>query len=117
MSYELVALIAGVFAGALAVYAVLSRRIISRAHLIATQLFEVQRSHLDHAVRQEYEAKLAEWKGIELASTIQSERKDAVERARAILKGRIGEQIAPMLPEFLSNFNPADARFIGSQID
>jgi predicted Holliday junction resolvase-like endonuclease len=31
------------------------------------------------------------------------------------LKGKIAEQMAPLLPGFL--FNPADARFIGSPVD
>jgi predicted Holliday junction resolvase-like endonuclease len=33
------------------------------------------------------------------------------------LKGKIGEQIAPLLPEFFALCNPSDARFIGSPID
>ena len=32
-----------------------------------------------------------------------------------MLKGKIGEQMAPVLPEF--RYNPADARFLGSPID
>ncbi len=42
-------------------------------------------------------------------------RKDALTRSRAVLKGRIGEQMAPLLAAF--PFQPADARFIGSPID
>lgn len=42
-------------------------------------------------------------------------RKDTRERVRATLKGRIGEQLAPLLPMF--KYEPADARFIGSPID
>ncbi len=42
-------------------------------------------------------------------------RKDALGKSRAVLKGKIGEQMAPMLPEF--KYNPADARFLGSPID
>jgi predicted Holliday junction resolvase-like endonuclease len=33
------------------------------------------------------------------------------------LKGKIAEQIAPLMPGFLAKYNPADARFIGSPID
>lgn len=39
----------------------------------------------------------------------------AIGKSRAVLKGKIGEQMAPILPEF--RYNPADARFIGSPID
>jgi predicted Holliday junction resolvase-like endonuclease len=42
-------------------------------------------------------------------------RKDSVSRSRSTLKGRISEQMAPLLPEF--PFSLADARFIGNPID
>lgn len=42
-------------------------------------------------------------------------RQDALGKSRAVLKGKIGEQLAPVLPEF--RYNPADARFLGSPID
>lgn len=42
-------------------------------------------------------------------------RKDAVERSRATLKGKVGEQIAPFLSAF--EHEPSDARFIGSPVD
>ncbi|MFX1563141.1 MAG: Holliday junction resolvase-like protein, partial [Promethearchaeota archaeon] len=42
-------------------------------------------------------------------------RKEALSRSRAVLKGKIGEQMAPLLEAF--PFAPADARFIGSPID
>jgi predicted Holliday junction resolvase-like endonuclease len=42
-------------------------------------------------------------------------RDKALTKSRAVLKGKIGEQMAPILPEF--RYNPADARFIGSPID
>lgn len=42
-------------------------------------------------------------------------RKETLTRSRAVLKGKIGEQMAPLLAAF--PFEPADARFIGSPID
>ena len=42
---------------------------------------------------------------------------DAVDTSRAVLKGKIAEQMAPLLPGFLAKYNAADARFIGSPID
>jgi predicted Holliday junction resolvase-like endonuclease len=56
-------------------------------------------------------AKLEKWK-LEAAHEI---RKDSVNRSRLTLKGKIAEQMAPVLPGFL--FNPADARFIGLPVD
>jgi predicted Holliday junction resolvase-like endonuclease len=63
------------------------------------------------AIEGKYRADLETWK-------VQTEgeiRKDSVNRARSTLKGKIAEQMAPVLPEF--QFNPADARFIGSPVD
>lgn len=40
-----------------------------------------------------------------------------MDTSRAVLKGKIAEHIAPLLPGFLAKYNPADARFIGSPID
>ena len=42
-------------------------------------------------------------------------RQEVLERSRTVLKGRIGEQLAPLLPMF--KHEPADARFIGTPID
>jgi predicted Holliday junction resolvase-like endonuclease len=63
------------------------------------------------AIEDRYRAELERWKA-EAASEI---RKDSVNRSRSTLKGKIAEQLAPVLPDFL--FNPADARFIGSPVD
>jgi len=63
------------------------------------------------AIEGKYRAELETWK-MEATSEI---RKDSVNRSRSTLKGKIAEQIAPILPEF--RFNPADARFIGSPVD
>jgi predicted Holliday junction resolvase-like endonuclease len=40
---------------------------------------------------------------------------DILKRSRAVLKGKIAEQIVPFLADF--KYNPSDARFIGSPID
>ncbi|MEX1046013.1 MAG: Holliday junction resolvase-like protein [Actinomycetota bacterium] len=42
-------------------------------------------------------------------------RDDALARSRATLKGKIGEQLAPVLPGF--GFQPSDARFLGNPVD
>jgi len=64
-----------------------------------------------HAIEARYRADLERWKA-ESAAEI---RKDSVNRSRSTLKGRIAEQMAPMLPSF--GYLPADARFIGSPVD
>ncbi|MDE1852729.1 MAG: hypothetical protein KGI38_03155 [Thaumarchaeota archaeon] len=121
MGYELPALLAGLVAGSLLVYLVLHSRMMGQAmgnaQRMASQMFESQKSQLDTSIRQTYEAKLGEWKATELMKTVQEERADAVDTSRAVLKGKIAEQLAPLLPGFLEKYNPADARFIGSPID
>jgi predicted Holliday junction resolvase-like endonuclease len=63
------------------------------------------------AIEERYRADLERWK-IEAGNEI---RKDSVNRSRSTLKGKIAEQMAPVMPEFA--FRPADARFIGSPVD
>jgi predicted Holliday junction resolvase-like endonuclease len=63
------------------------------------------------AIEEKARAELEAWK-LEAAGEI---RKDSVNRSRSTLKGKIAEQMAPVLPDFC--FNPADARFIGSPVD
>jgi predicted Holliday junction resolvase-like endonuclease len=48
---------------------------------------------------------------------IRGERRDAVKTSRDIIKGQVSEQIAPLLPNFPSDLNIADARFMGKPID
>jgi len=52
-----------------------------------------------------------------MKESISRERDDAVQRSRSTLKGKIGEQMSPLFPEFYSKYEPADARFLGSPID
>ena len=121
VSYEVPALVAGLVVGSLVVYAVLhshmTSQVLVHSQRVAQQMFESQKSQLESSFRETYEAKLNEWKATELMKTVEVERADAVDTSRAVLKGKIAEQIAPLLPEFLAKYSPADARFIGSPID
>lgn len=42
-------------------------------------------------------------------------KKETLERSRAVLKGKISEQLITLMPSF--PYEPADARFLGSPID
>ena len=42
-------------------------------------------------------------------------RRDVIERSRAVITGKVVEQLTPYLPQF--KYNPKDARFIGSPVD
>ena len=90
---------------------------VGHAQRMSGQMFEQQKGQLDASFREAYEAKLGEWKATTLAQAIEENRADAVDASRAVLKGKIAEQMAPLLPGFLAKYNPADARFIGSPID
>jgi predicted Holliday junction resolvase-like endonuclease len=45
-----------------------------------------------------------------------SVRKDAADRSRYVIKGKIAEHMVPLVPEVFKH-NPSDARFIGAPID
>jgi predicted Holliday junction resolvase-like endonuclease len=75
--------------------------------IVAYLFFRQQISAIEGRARNDLER----WK-LECTNDI---RKDSVSRSRSTLKGRISEQMAPLLPEF--PFAPADARFIGNPID
>jgi len=51
----------------------------------------------------------------DLDNIIKNERKSAVSFSRAVIKGKVSEQLLPLLPSF--KYNMSDARFIGSPID
>ena len=51
----------------------------------------------------------------DMEKIIRSERKNAVSFSRAVIKGKISEQILPLLPFF--KYNLGDARFLGSPVD
>ena len=74
---------------------------------VAYLIFRQQISAIEGRARNDLER----WK-LECTNDI---RKDSVNRSRSTLKGRISEQMAPLLPEF--PFASADVRFIGNPID
>jgi predicted Holliday junction resolvase-like endonuclease len=41
--------------------------------------------------------------------------KESLTKQRSVIKGKVAEQLAPLLPEF--KYNPSDARFLGDPID
>lgn len=78
---------------------------------IGQRVFEQRKTELDRLFEEKYKVLLEQWK-------IQSEkifRKDALARSRAVLKGALAEQLAPIFKVF--GYNPSDARFIGDPVD
>lgn len=76
------------------------------------ELERIEETYKQNAIKMA-NIKLQEWK-------IKSEaeiRKDAINRSYAVNLGKITEHLVPFHQVFLSQFNPKDARFIGSPID
>jgi predicted Holliday junction resolvase-like endonuclease len=48
---------------------------------------------------------------------LKAAREDSKTRSRSVISGKVQEHLAPVFPEFLSQFNPCDGRFLGSPID
>jgi predicted Holliday junction resolvase-like endonuclease len=44
-------------------------------------------------------------------------RHDSINRSRSVVSGRVQEHLAPLCPDFLNQFNPKDARFLGTPVD
>ena len=76
----------------------------------AHELLASRKEQQDLAMR-EAQRLLAEWK----REQEQQIRQDAIQRSQAVTMGKVTEHLVPHLPNF--QFNPKDARFIGSPID
>ncbi len=63
---------------------------------------------------QRYEARIRELEARH-AETVLLTRRESTDQSRAVLKGKMAEQIAPLLPGF--TYWPADARFLGDPVD
>ena len=82
-----------------------------RAEEWGARHFERQRAHLEQTYRQQFTSLLEQWKAEEEAKI----RRESTAQQRAVLKGKIAEQVISLFPGF--PYNPADARFIGDPID
>ncbi len=74
------------------------------------ELVALRKEQREMALR-EARNKLAEW----MQDHEKNIRQDAVQRSQAVTTGKIVEHLVPYLPNF--NYNPKDARFIGSPVD
>jgi len=78
----------------------------------SSELAQVK-SSLEEVLRREYEAKFQQWK----AEEEERIRRDAIERSKATILGKVGEHLAPIL--LIANYGaePDEIRFLGSPID
>ncbi|MBF7682844.1 endonuclease [Acinetobacter sp. B5B] len=65
-------------------------------------------------IQAEYEAYILQLQA-QHEQDVQTAKQRSVNTSRAVLKGKMAEQFAPMLPQF--HYLPADARFLGDPID
>ena len=65
-------------------------------------------------IKAEYEAYIAELE-LEHQQQLTIAQKRSVNTSRAVLKGKMAEQLAPILPEF--HYLPSDAKFLGDPVD
>lgn len=65
-------------------------------------------------IKAEYECYIAELQ-LEHQQALINAQKRSVNTSRAVLKGKMAEQFAPILPEF--QYLPSDAKFLGDPVD
>ena len=65
-------------------------------------------------IKAEYEQYIAELE-LEHQQSLVAAQKRSVNTSRAVLKGKIAEQLAPIMPEF--QYLPSDAKFLGDPVD
>ena len=65
-------------------------------------------------IQAEYEKYIAELE-LEHQQALSNAQKRSVNTSRAVLKGKMAEQLAPILPEF--QYLPSDAKFLGDPVD
>lgn len=50
-------------------------------------------------------------------SDLKKARADAIARSRSVVSGKVQEGLVSLFPEFIAEFNPRDARFLGTPLD
>ena len=65
-------------------------------------------------IKAEYERYIAELE-IEHQQALAQAQKRSVNTSRAVLKGKMAEQLAPIMPQF--EYLPSDAKFLGDPVD
>lgn len=82
-----------------------------RGEEIGRKVFEERKIELEGVFEEKFKALLEQWK----IQTERAFREDALAKSRAVLKGKLAEQLAPIFKVF--GYNPSDARFIGDPVD
>ena len=111
----LIIILVGIFIGVSFAYFYFRAKIesigLKRGEDIGQRVFEQRKAELEEVFEEKFKVLLERWK-------IESEkafRDDALARSRAVLKGALAEQLAPIFSTF--GYNPSDARFLGDPVD
>ena len=82
---------------------------------IGVVLTTVNSSHSRNGrIKAEYERYIAELE-LEHQQALAQAQKRSVNTSRAVLKGKMAEQLAPIMPQF--EYLPSDAKFLGDPVD
>ena len=79
--------------------------------VVAASVYLIMKMQLRHRISMVEKEFAKTW-----AEQESSVRKDAADRSRYVIKGKVAEHMIPMIPEVFKH-NPSDARFIGAPID
>ena len=79
--------------------------------IVACSVYLIMRMQLRHRISMVEKEFRMTW-----AEQESSVRRDAADRSRYVIKGKIAEHMVPMVPDVFKH-NPSDARFIGAPID
>lgn len=103
---DLILFVLGIIGGALLTYVLL------RGPLMAAYQAKVAAEQAK--IIQEYAARIHQLEA-QQHDAITHARRAGAQQSRAVLKGKMAEQMAPLLPGF--NYWPSDARFLGDPVD
>jgi len=123
ISLSILLIIVGLVVGAASVYLFLRSE--KKQHQVrvdglnqgfVSKLDDLQKRHQGHIENLiwEHESKVYDLQEQNRAA-ISRARKESVNQSRSVLKGKVAEQMAPLLPGFA--YLPSDARFIGNPVD
>lgn len=111
----IVIIIVGIFIGFLFAFFYFRAKVESMAKKLGEEygqrVFEQRKDELEELFEEKYRALLEQWK----IESEKSFREDALAKSRAVLKGALAEQLAPLFKVF--GYNPSDAQFIGDPVD
>ena len=110
-------LVIGILIGVVVAYLLLRGRDVAQQDALRDEFIETERAKTDAkraCIVQEYEARIHRLEQRH-SDALAYARRQSVGQSRAVLKGKMAEQMAPLLPGFA--YLPADARFLGDPID